>query len=158
MLVELNPIEERNLEKVFFFFIFLNPSFLPHKPIFPTFFEKRDCWGKSKDTSFGTNLSFPLNGSVVLDHLQSPESQFEVVGPLSGSKKWFRNFDDRRYNLIWFSELRPQNCGWFHLLFFLHDHFIKPKAEKYKIPFLVTKSGSNLNLIEFSDPRPRYCG
>eukprot|EP00493_Phyllostaurus_siculus_P023979 UN24316 len=34
---------------------------------------------------------------------------------------------------------RPPNNRWFHLLFLIHQHFVKPKAEKRKIPFLVTK-------------------
>ena len=53
---------------------------------------------------------------------------------------------------------RPQHCDQFHFLSFLSDHFVKPKAEKYKIPFLVTKSGEKFNLIWFSEPRPQNCG
>ena len=37
----------------------------------------------------------------------------------------------------------PPNCRWFHLLILTRDHFIKPKIEKRKIPFLVTKRGQN---------------
>eukprot|EP00493_Phyllostaurus_siculus_P014677 UN14902 len=34
-----------------------------------------------------------------------------------------------------FSDPRPLNSGWFHLLFLTHDHFTKPKAEKRKYRF-----------------------
>ena len=44
------------------------------------------------------------------------------------------------------------------VIFLTHDHFIKPKAEKRKIPFLVTKMGKKLNPIIFFDPRLRNCG
>ena len=44
------------------------------------------------------------------------------------------------------------------LLFLSHDHFVQPKAEKRKIPFLVTKRGQKFNPIKFSDPQPRNCG
>ena len=57
----------------------------------------------------------------------------------------------QKLNLIEFIDPRSQYCGWFHLLYFLHGHFIKPKAEKRKKQFLVTKSGQKWNLIEFSD-------
>ena len=56
-----------------------------------------------------------------------------------------------------FSGPKPLNCGWFHLLLLSHNHFIEPKAEKEKIPFLVTKSGQKSNLTRFSDPRPPNC-
>ena len=44
------------------------------------------------------------------------------------------------------------------MLLLSHDHFIEPKAEKEKIPFLVTKSGQKSNLTRFSDPQPPNCG
>ena len=55
---------------------------------------------------------------------------------------------------ICFVDLRPRNCGWFHLLFSTHNHFIKPKTEKRKIPFLVTKSNQKFNLTNFPDLGP----
>ena len=57
-----------------------------------------------------------------------------------------------------FNVILALKYGQFHLLFLIHDHFIKPKAKKRKIPFLVTKRGRKSNLIEFSDPRPQHCG
>ena len=36
--------------------------------------------------------------------------------------------------------------------------FIKPKAEKRKIPFLVTKKGQKSYPTCFSEPRPPNCG
>ena len=59
---------------------------------------------------------------------------------------------------ICFVDLRPRNCGWFHLLFSTHNHFIKLKTEKRKIPFLVTKSNQKFNLTDFSDLRLPNCG
>ena len=53
---------------------------------------------------------------------------------------------------------RPPNCEWFYLLLLTHDHFIQPKAEKHKIPFLVTKSGQILDLMSGKCPRPQKCG
>ena len=38
-----------------------------------------------------------------------------------------------------------------------HDNFIKLKAEKRKIPFLVTKRSQKFNLTNFSHPRPPNC-
>ena len=35
------------------------------------------------------------------------------------------------------------NCGWFHLLFLTHDHFIKAKAEKRKCRFWLQKGVKN---------------
>ena len=51
----------------------------------------------------------------------------------------------------------PEIAG-FHLLFSTHNHFIKLKAEKRKIPFLVTKSNQKFNLTDFSDLRLPNCG
>ena len=42
----------------------------------------------------------------------------------------------------------------FHLLFSTHNHFIKLKTEKRKIPFLVTKSNQKFNLTNFPDLGP----
>ena len=39
-----------------------------------------------------------------------------------------------------------------------HDHFIKPKAQERKIPFLVTKRSQKINLTRFSDWRTPNCG
>ena len=47
-----------------------------------------------------------------------------------------------------FSDPLPSHCGWFHLIFWTLDPFIKPKAEKRKIPFLV----KNHMRYVFSDP------
>eukprot|EP00493_Phyllostaurus_siculus_P021519 UN21846 len=47
----------------------------------------------------------------------------------------------QKLNAIRFSNRRPRNCRWFHLLFLINDHFIKTKSKKCKIPFLVTKRG-----------------
>ena len=43
-------------------------------------------------------------------------------------------------NSIWlfFYSWLP-NCGWFHLLFLTHDHFIEPKSEKVKYRFWLQK-------------------
>eukprot|EP00493_Phyllostaurus_siculus_P024678 UN25019 len=49
----------------------------------------------------------------------------------------------------------PHVVGWFHLLLLAHDHFIKSKVGKRKIPFLVTKRSQKSYPICFSDPRPR---
>ena len=46
-------------------------------------------------------------------------------------------------DMIFYPRLLPSNCGWFRLLCLTHDHFIKPKAEKRKVPFLVTKRSQN---------------
>ena len=58
-------------------------------------------------------------------------------------------------NLIWFSDPQPKSCMWFHLLSFLHDHLINPKAKKHKISFLVTKSGENWIRYTFWTATPK---
>ena len=66
----------------------------------------------------------------------------------------------QKFHLKKYSEPRPPNCGWFHLLFLINDHFmifIKPKADKRKRPFLVTKRDQKFNPIRFSNPQPPNC-
>ena len=55
-----------------------------------------------------------------------------------------------------FRSATPFEC--FHLLFLTHGHFIKPKVEKRKIPFLVTKRNQKFNMRNFSDDQFSSCG
>ena len=55
-------------------------------------------------------------------------------------------------SLTRFSEPQPIYLEWFRLLILSYDHFVKPKAENYKIQFLVTKRGKKFNTMKLSDP------
>ena len=58
---------------------------------------------------------------------------------------------------ICFSDPRPRNYAWFHLLFLTHHNFIKPESQKRKIPFLVTKRNQKCNFTHFCDLRLPSC-
>ena len=48
-----------------------------------------------------------------------------------------------------FSDPQSRNCGQFHLVLLFDDHVILPKAEKRKIPILVTTRSQNLIKRDF---------
>ena len=62
---------------------------------------------------------------------------------VSGYKKEYK------IQSINFSDPQSRNCGQFHLVLLFDDHVILPKAEKRKIPILVTTRSQNLIKRDF---------
>ena len=80
--------------------------------------------------------------------------------PIQKLKAWnivLDHNEDSKIQLHKFLYPRQPNCGWFQLLFFTHDRFIEPKAEKQKIQCLVTK-GVNSIQQDFLNRDPYIVG
>ena len=69
---------------------------------------------------------------------------------------WLQKEVKIHIRFVFFDPQSP-NLVWFHLLFLIHCHFVTPKLEKRKIPFLVTKRNQKLKMINFSDEQFPEC-
>ena len=106
-------------------------------------------------------VNFSIRGSQIVGGFNC----FFDSWPFYRAKNWetentvFGYKKGKKFNPTRFSEPWPLYFGWFHLLFFSHDHFVQPKAEKRKIPFLVyTKRCENSIPTWFSDAWPQIVG
>ena len=62
---------------------------------------------------------------------------------------WLQKGSNIIPDMIFDPRPRHSNCGWFHLLFLTHDHFIKKKAENVKYRFWLQKGSKIISDMFF---------